>query len=116
VTGPTLTGLDLVRDHLAEARRYTEAKPGVAIGLIDRAIADLTLCDVRFVGDVRRVVENLIVGSGCMAAAPAVTDGYITGSLWELGDLASRLRKAAEAEGREAELMDGYGAKIEGNP
>jgi hypothetical protein len=67
--------------------------------------------DTRHAALVRRIAENLLIGAGCISAAPDVTDAYITGALWELGDLASRLRKADEAEGRDAELLEGYGMK-----
>lgn len=109
MTGPVLTGLDLVRDQLAEARRFTHTKPSATEHMLGMAIGNLAL-DRRQL-DHRRIVENLIVGLGAIHAAPDATDAAITLSLWELGDLASRLRKADEAEARDAELMDAYGPR-----
>jgi hypothetical protein len=118
MTGPTLTGLDLVRDQLSEAQRYTRSDPAAAKSPLMHATLDLTVDelwkDTRHAALVRRIAENLLIGAGCISAAPDVTEAYITGALWELGDLASRLRKDAEAEERDAELLEGYGPKGEG--
>lgn len=115
MTGPTLTRLDLARDRLAEARRYTHTRPDAAIHLLDLALRGIgrveRKLDGRLADDFLRIRRNLAVGWLCIRAAPDVTDAYITGALWELGDLASRLRKAAEAEGRDAELSEAYGPK-----
>lgn len=116
MTGPTLTGLALVRDHLAEARRFTHTKPDDADRYLNLTIDHLNLMLRQRRGPrlmIIRVGMNLIRGQRCIRAAPEVTDAYITGALWELGDHASRLRKAAEAEGRDAELMEAYGPREE---
>jgi hypothetical protein len=113
VTCPTPVILDLVRDQLYEARRYTHTDPLAAKSPLMLATLDLTVDEVwkdpRYAALMRRIAENLLVGAGCMLAAPAVTDAAITLALWELGDLASRLRKADGAEARDAELGEAYG-------
>lgn len=111
---PTIHILGLVRGQLAEARRYTHSDPRAAAHLFEMAIPNFALAcrqlDRRHL-DHARIVENLIVGQRCMDAAPDVTDAYLAGAIWEIGDLASQLRKEEEAEGRDAELLDAYGPK-----
>jgi hypothetical protein len=117
MTGPPLTGLTLVRDQLAEARRYTHSDPEATTALLELAIGNLGLGLAKRKMPrlwIHRIRMNLIRGLRCMAAAPDVTDAAITLALWELGDLASRLRLADEAEGRDVELLEGYGPKGEG--
>lgn len=111
MTRPTTHILDLVRGQLSEARRYTHSNPEAAMHLVLDAcwsLARWQCDDNRLIYMIRR---NLSVGAWSMNAAPDVTDAAITLALWELGDLASQLRKADEAKGRDAELMEAYGPR-----
>lgn len=103
------------REHLAEARRWCRTKPEAAKHEMSVAVWEMLQPD-EIVGSplANRIARNLKEAMAFILACPAMAEGYIDGALFELAAFGDRLRRAREAEGRDAELAEAYTMKGEG--
>jgi hypothetical protein len=91
------TGLIAMRDELAEARRYVRTRPDQAHAAIHRFLNKLqdhrgrhrTITDNAF-----RWTRNLTEGLHADPSRPAILEGYIDGTSWELFVIQTNIEKA----------------------
>lgn len=92
-----MESIEAIREDLSEARRYVRTKTGLAISLIRKAEEVLPRVGLRVeewrLSTCERLRYNLIVARHDIQTVPDVTIGYIDGARWELGKLASELKK-----------------------